>query len=108
LEANAAADDHGDSTCESCHMPPMTKSGVALGTYKGDVATHMWKINTSATAEPFSPDGTLASGFLTTEFSCLRSGCHTDKDKVWAEDEHEEIHGAGFSAVGALTAGRSR
>jgi len=108
LQANAAADDHGDSTCEACHMPPMTKSAVALGTYKGDVATHMWKINASATAEPFSPDGTVASGFLTTEFSCLRSGCHSDKDKVWAEDEHEEIHGAGFSAVGALTIGRNR
>ncbi len=108
LQANAAADDHGDSTCEACHMPPMTKSAVALGTYKGDVATHMWKINASATAEPFTLDGTAANGYLTTEFSCLRSGCHSDKDKVWAEDEHEEIHGAGFSAVGALTVGRNR
>jgi hypothetical protein len=105
IEANSLASFKKDFTCESCHMPPMTKSAVALGEFKGDVATHLWRINPSRRAEPFTEDGKAASGFLTTEFSCLRSGCHTDRNKLWADLQHERIHGVGYSAVGALEAG---
>ena len=83
----------------------MTKSAVALGDFKGDVATHLWRIETSWLSEPFSQDGKTANGYLTTEFSCLRSGCHSDRNKVWAETQHERIHGAGYGAAGALEVG---
>ena len=105
IQANSLAATKGDFTCESCHMPPMTKSAVSLGKFKGDVATHLWRIKTSWLAEPFTKDGKAANGYLTTEYSCLRSGCHTGRNKVWAEQRVEEIHGEGYSAVGALEVG---
>ena len=83
----------------------MTKSAVALGDHKGDTSTHLWRIDTSWLAQPFSKDGSEANGYLTTEFSCLRSGCHNDRNKVWAQTNHERIHGVGYSAVGAPETG---
>jgi len=80
----------GAPTCVSCHMARATKSALAAGPYEGDVRTHLWRINTSVDAEMFTPDGSLANGYLTLEFTCLQ--CHTDDDKAWAAINAERVH----------------
>ncbi len=46
-------------------MPEMSKSAVADGPYSGDIKTHIFKINIDSLAEPFTPDGRFANGYLT-------------------------------------------
>lgn len=71
-------------TCIDCHMPKAAKSAIAVGTYEGDVRSHLFGINTDSTAEMFTPDGAYASGYLTLEYTCLQ--CHTGAldTKAWA------------------------
>lgn len=77
-------------SCIDCHMAKAAKSAVAAGTYEGDVHSHLWRINTSATAEMFTPDGAFANGYLTLEFTCL--SCHSDKNKSWAASYASQVH----------------
>lgn len=49
-----------------------------------------------------SSDGALANPYVTLEFACL--GCHTHKNKAWADQYAKEVHGPNFSALPALTA----
>ncbi len=80
-------------TCTDCHMPMATKSAVSLGPNKGDVKTHLFRINTDPTASLFSEDGKLANDSLTLDFACL--SCHQDKDAQWASEYSEGIHSLG-------------
>ncbi|GAW91796.1 multiheme C-type cytochrome [Calderihabitans maritimus] len=80
-------------TCVSCHMPAATKSAVKLGPYKGDVKTHLFRINTDPGASMFTEDGKYAKDFVTLDFVCLQ--CHQDKDIQWAASKVENIHGLG-------------
>lgn len=80
-------------TCTDCHMPMATKSAVSLGPNKGDVKTHLFRINTDPTASMFTEDGNLAKDFLTLDFACL--GCHQDKDVEWAGEYAEGVHSLG-------------
>jgi len=80
----------GAPTCISCHMAKAAKSAVAVGTYEGDVRSHLFRINTAADAEMFTPDGTLANGYLTLEYTCLT--CHSSKDKAWAATYAGSVH----------------
>lgn len=62
--------------CTDCHMPDMVKSAIGdLSLYTADVASHLFEINTSETAEQFSPDGTETYGYITVSYACLK--CHT-------------------------------
>ncbi len=76
--------------CEDCHMPEATKSAVAFGKYKGDVKTHLFKINLDPDAQMFTKDGKLAKGYLTVEYACLN--CHGEKDRAWALATAKGVH----------------
>ncbi|RME31480.1 MAG: hypothetical protein D6800_00730 [Candidatus Zixiibacteriota bacterium] len=78
--------------CIDCHMPKAAKSALAVGTYEGDIHSHLWRINTDSTAEMFTPDGSLANGYLTLEFTCLR--CHPTQTKGWAAQNAVNAHNA--------------
>lgn len=67
---NAAA------TCTDCHMPHASKSAIKHTKYDGDIATHIFKINTDSTATQFNQDGTLSNPYITLAFACY--GCHKD------------------------------
>jgi hypothetical protein len=82
-------------TCTDCHMPMATKSAVSLGPNKGDVKTHLFRINTDSAASMFTEDGGQAKDFITLDFACLQ--CHQDKDTSWAADYAKGVHGLGKS-----------
>jgi hypothetical protein len=81
----------GDFDCETCHMPYVAKSAVTLRPYVGDVRSHLFRIDPDSLAEPFTPDGSYANHYVTTEFACL--SCHGGKDKAWAAKNAGKIHG---------------
>jgi len=85
----------GAPTCISCHMAKAVKSAKAAGTYEGDVHSHLWRINTAADAEMFTPDSAYANGYLTLEYTCLT--CHASKDKAWAAANAERVHAGSAS-----------
>lgn len=95
LQAGALAGVKADFDCESCHMPYAAKSAVAMGTFVGDVRSHLVKINSAVDAEQF--DGSLANHYLTLDFACL--GCHDDEDRTWAAGGAPLVHEAGFAAT---------
>ena len=79
-------------SCTDCHMPMATQSAVSLGSYMGDVRTHLFRINTDPNASMF--DGGSANDFVTLDFACLQ--CHQDKDIQWAGNNTEDdIHSQG-------------
>lgn len=92
----------GAHTCENCHMPYATKAAMATGPFRGDVRTHIFRIDPAADAEQFYTDdgGTFARGHLTTDFACL--ACHTGRDRAWAAQYAGTIH----SGDKTLVAGR--
>ncbi|RKY20859.1 MAG: hypothetical protein DRQ55_06310 [Planctomycetota bacterium] len=71
--------------CKDCHMPYMGKSAVAFNKYQGDVRSHLFDISTDKNDEPFTEDGSSATGVLTGEWVCL--GCHENfRNKFAAAD----------------------
>jgi len=92
--ADIASTTHGHgATCKDCHMPDASKSAVYTNKYNGDVATHLWSINTSINGkvDMFSPEGTsvvidgdTGHGAITLDFACY--GCHKDEDGVGGDD----------------------
>lgn len=66
-------------SCVQCHMPKISKSAIANGAYVGDIKTHIFKINTSATGTMFSTDGTKANpngDGMSLDYVCYQ--CHKD------------------------------
>ncbi len=87
--ANIASTTHTayGATCVDCHMPDASKSAIANNLYNGDVATHLWAINTSVNgkADMFSTDGTTVvitdgQAAVTLDFACY--GCHQDENNI--------------------------
>jgi len=85
--------------CIDCHMPFAAKSAAALGPNKGDIRSHLFRINTERGAEMFTPDGKFVlldaydQGALTLDFAC--QVCHTDKSMSWIEGKAKNFHGRG-------------
>ncbi len=82
--------------CQDCHMPEATKSAIKKAKFKGDVMTHLWRINLDPNAKMFVKKGkkTFANGYLTVEYACLT--CHGEKDRKWAiETAKMGIHAYG-------------
>ncbi len=91
-------------TCVACHMPSASKSAVGLefenGGARGDIASHIWRINTSGVPRDsmFTEDGAFlkpdASGWLsvTLDFACL--GCHQQQEETlsWAASYAKTMH----------------
>lgn len=96
---NTAVDEHliqldgRPYECITCHMPYAVKSAVARTTYKADIRSHLFRINTDSTAEMFTADGKFANGYLTLGFVCLQ--CHVSEDVGWAARHADEIHVGG-------------
>jgi len=94
--------------CEDCHMPAASKSAVKFHEYKGDVASHIFKIHVGPESKDamFEGGATLKDDFGTTlDFSCY--GCHQDENGVGGDDSvktREELAAAAANAHG--TAGR--
>jgi hypothetical protein len=80
-------------TCIDCHMPMASKSAEILGPNKGDVRTHLFRINTDPEASMFTDDGKYAKDFVELRFACL--GCHIDKDVTWAAQHAKGVHSLG-------------
>ncbi|KCZ73062.1 doubled CXXCH motif-containing protein [Candidatus Methanoperedens nitroreducens] len=77
--------------CTDCHMPAAGKSAVGdAASFKGDVKTHIFKINTDINAKFFDDTGKFANGYVTLDRACLN--CHNDKDKAWAGQYAKGIH----------------
>jgi formate-dependent nitrite reductase cytochrome c552 subunit len=92
-EFAGSAMQRGNVQCMDCHMPEATKSAEAQGKYRGDVKTHLFKINLDPNARMFTADGNFANGFLTVEFACL--GCHSGETRSWAFSKSKGIHSYG-------------
>ena len=79
-------------------MARASKSADALGPYQGDVRTHLFWIDTTASPEFFTDDGSLVrldvngQAKLTVDFSCL--SCHTTETRAWAAFYADDFHGA--------------
>ncbi len=83
--------DLGTIKCIDCHMAKAVKSaeGDPL-THRGDVRSHLFSINTDASAPMFTDDGGSAKGYITLGYACL--GCHVSKDLQWAEANAPDVH----------------
>lgn len=93
--------------CEDCHMPYASKSAVGMQVgngWRGDVATHIWGINTDAVPRDSMFEGGLVKldgdglAAVTLDFVCLR--CHTDKTLEWAASFADNIHTNGIVSIG--------
>ncbi len=81
----------GTIDCAECHMAYAVKSAEGqLARYRGDVRSHLFRINTSPTASMFTSDGKYANGYLTLDYVCLR--CHISQTKQWALEHAPEVH----------------
>ena len=83
-------------TCVDCHMSMASKSAAALGLFKGDVKTHLFRINTDPEARMFTEDGSFVllddegEGSVTMDFACI--SCHQDQDLDWAAENAVDFH----------------
>jgi len=84
--------------CTACHMPPAVKSAVGDATqFKGDIAAHLFRINTDPNAEQFYTvgDDEYSYFYINLDFACLRGGCHNGRTRTWAANNAPFIHGTG-------------
>ena len=71
---------HSSISCETCHMPKASKSALKTGDYMGDISTHIFTINPSATGTLFNTAGDLANpdGLgVSLDYVCYQ--CHDDE-----------------------------
>jgi len=74
--------------CTDCHMPDAAKSARADYAYKGDIASHLFQINTDPVGKDamWTSDGKFVQldefgkGRVTLDFACY--GCHKDENGV--------------------------
>ena len=92
-----------EQSCESCHMPLMSKSASASGpSGLGDMHSHTFRLSAHPNARMFSKDGKFVlldpSGYavLKVEFACV--GCHNGdtapaRNAEWMYENAGRIHG---------------
>jgi hypothetical protein len=78
--------------CTTCHMAPMTVSAVPTKRpWKGDMKTHLVKINTDASAPQFyGANNNRSYPYITLGFACLQ--CHENRTLQWAEENARKVH----------------
>ena len=87
--------------CIDCHMPYASKSAEALGTFKGDIRTHLFRINIDPDMPMFTEDGAFVQldadgqGAADLNFAC--AVCHTDKGMGWIAGKAKNFHQKGTS-----------
>jgi len=79
--------------CTTCHMAPMTVSAVPTKRpWRGDMKSHLVKINTNAAAPQFyGTNNNRSHAYITVGFACLR--CHETKSLEWAGENAVKVHG---------------
>jgi hypothetical protein len=89
-------------------MAPATLSASPLGPNEGDMKSHIFRINTDASANMFTPDGsalalTDGKGAVTLDFACQR--CHTTASVEELSKHAKDFHDpeALFQNVGINT-----
>lgn len=74
------ADAHpANLSCETCHMAKAAKSAIKKSKYKGDINSHLFKINPASDGTLFNAEGTLANPEgkgLSLDYVCYQ--CHKD------------------------------
>ncbi len=81
----------GTIDCAECHMSYAVKSAEGqLDRHRGDVRSHLFRINTDPAAKMFTSDGKYANGYLTLDYVCLR--CHISRTKDWAIQNAPLVH----------------
>jgi len=108
--ANNPMSDYGVE-CIDCHMPyaSLSSPGQQLGPNKGDIRTHIFKINTDPAASMFSQDGnsvvlTGGKGAVTLNFACKR--CHQTANVNELAKFAKNFHNQSFADIG-MNAGLS-
>lgn len=67
----------GGPGCISCHMPRLVRSAVGdPATWRGDMKTHIFRINPDISAPQISTDGQIVLPYLILDVVCRQ--CHTD------------------------------
>ncbi len=61
--------------CTDCHMAQLAKSAIGdISMFTGDIASHLFEINTDPLAPQFNAAGTEAFGYITLPYACQQ--CH--------------------------------
>jgi hypothetical protein len=88
----------GHPTCIDCHMPLATKSAVSINVYKGDIHTHIFKINTDAVSKDsvlWTSNGNFIildeydKAAITLDFACYK--CHQDENDIGDRNSHKTL-----------------
>jgi len=92
--------------CESCHMPAASKSAVAFNDYKGDLATHVFKLHVGPEGkDSMFEDGALKDNYgVTLDFGCY--GCHQDENGVGGDASTLTLEQLAAAAANAHAEGR--
>lgn len=85
--------------CRDCHMPYTGLTAVKQNNNRGDLSSHIWKINTNPVTKHEAMFDTVSLNVIippdsivthTLDFACL--GCHTTRDVTWASGHATDIH----------------
>ncbi len=96
--ADIASTNHPVTTCVVCHMPEASKSAIKHHEYQGDVATHIWRINTDPVGKTegmFNAEGNLVLedgegiAAVTLDFACY--SCHISPDGLGPLEGNTEL-----------------
>ncbi|MBM4340389.1 MAG: hypothetical protein FJ110_12695 [Deltaproteobacteria bacterium] len=79
--------------CVDCHMPDLGETAIQRGYMKGDLATHLIKINIDPNAKQLTDDKKFSNGYITLGYACL--SCHTDRNASWAAQYAKGVHKLG-------------
>jgi hypothetical protein len=81
-----------NQSCTTCHMAPMTVSAVPTKRpWKGDMKSHLVRINTDPAAPQFyGTNNNRSYPYITLGFACLQ--CHETRTLQWAGENAMRIH----------------
>jgi hypothetical protein len=74
-------------------MPDTGESAIPRGFMKGDLASHLFKINLDPAAPQLTADKKNFNGYITLGFACLN--CHSDRNAAWAAQYAKGVHRLG-------------
>lgn len=80
-------------TCVNCHMTDLGETAVRRGPHRGDLSTHLFKINIDPNAKQLTDDKKFSQGYITLAYACLY--CHADRNTSWAAQYAKGIHKMG-------------
>ena len=89
------------ASCTDCHMSRASKSARTTGDFRGDVQTHIFRINTDPVGRDamfVEEDGqTYAQEFVTLDYACY--GCHKDESGLGGPNSTRTLEELSAAAV---------